>query len=317
MRPERDGIVVVGALNLDIVVYAESRPRPGETVLGTAWDMRGGGKGGNQAVQAAIHGARAAMVGSVGQDDFGATLKGWLEDAEVDTTFVRTDRVHGSGMGIGLIDRDAVPGGVVVPGCNAHLTTADVEAARPAFARAGVLLLQQEVGTPVNAAAAAMAREAGATVVLNAAPAFPVDARLARLVDVLVVNEVEAAALSGMRIDGVASARRAAVQLAQTYPTVMVTLGGAGVMAAGASLAPTHVPAFQVRAVDSLGAGDAFIGAFAARSVAGDPLVEAVEYATAVGAMVVAGVPFGPRTEAERAVRRFIDTQERAGAPRT
>src|ERR1700721_2973823 len=130
------GVVVLGSLHLDILVHASDRPKKGETLPGSAWGYKAGGKGGNQAVAAAQFGARASMVGRVGNDDFGKRLLSYLRDAAVDTEHVRTDPEAGSGMSVAIIDAEGDYGAVIVSGANLRLSNQDLEEARPVIRKA-------------------------------------------------------------------------------------------------------------------------------------------------------------------------------------
>jgi sugar/nucleoside kinase (ribokinase family) len=163
-------VVVFGSLHLDIMVQAPGRPRLGETMVGQAWSMRAGGKGGNQAVEAARHGARTAMVGAVGADDFGTRLIAHLRDHGVDTQAVRIVPGAGSGMSVALVEPAGDYGAVIVSGVNLSLGGDDVALAAALTGGARWLLLQNEVPEAANIAAAEAAHRGGARVMLNAAP---------------------------------------------------------------------------------------------------------------------------------------------------
>jgi ribokinase len=247
-------VVVVGSANLDLVVTTPRLPSPGETVLGGDFRTVPGGKGANQAVAAARAGAAAAFVGAVGSDDFGRLLRDNLVAAGVD---VRGLRGAAGPSGVALIAVDAAAENfiVVAPGANATLT--GLEAAdRAAIAAADVLLLQLEVPLAAVTEAATCARAGGTTVVLNAAPAAPLPGPVLDLVDVLVVNEHEAAVVAG-RPAGLVDALLALV------PAVVLTLGARGAVYADRHGRRLEVPAPVIDAVDTTAAGDAFIGALA------------------------------------------------------
>ena len=163
-------VVVFGSLHLDIMVQAPGRPRLGETMVGQGWSMKEGGKGGNQAVEAARHGARTAMVGAVGADDFGQRLLAHLGQHRVGTEAVRVVPGAASGMSVALVEPQGDYGAVIVSGVNLSLGSEAVAAAAALIGGARWLLLQNEVPEEANIAAAQAAHLGGARVMLNAAP---------------------------------------------------------------------------------------------------------------------------------------------------
>ncbi|WP_238016092.1 PfkB family carbohydrate kinase [Dactylosporangium sp. AC04546] len=251
-------VIVVGSANLDLVVATPRLPSPGETVLGGDFRTVPGGKGANQAVAAARAGAGCAFVGAVGADGFGRQLRDSLVAAGVD---VRGLRTADGPSGVALITVDAAAENciVVAPGANATLTALD-DADRAAVAAADVLLLQLEIPLSGVAEAAAAARDAGTTVVLNAAPAASLPAGLLALVDVLVVNEHEAAVVAGSAAgdpDALVGA------LLGIVPRVVLTLGASGAAYGDRDGLRVRVAAPVIDAVDTTAAGDAFTGAMA------------------------------------------------------
>ena len=291
-------VVVVGSLHLDIMVQAPDRPRRGETLPGTGWWLSPGGKGGNQAVEAARFGADVAMVGRVGDDDFGRRLRAHLQDRGVHAEEVFTDDGDGgagSGMSVALVDPDGDYGAVIVSGVNGRLGPADLDRAATRLTAARWVVLQNEIPAATNLEAARRARAAGARVLWNAAPARPLEPAMTPLVDVLVVNAVEAEQLTGVTVNGLDDAGTAAKQLvAAGFPTVVVTAGGDGSVLAERGQSEHRVAAYPVAVVNTHGAGDAFIGALAARLSAGTPLRGAVEFANAAAAALV-GTPVADR----------------------
>lgn len=287
-------VVVVGSLHYDIMVKAPDRPRKGETVLGEAWWPKCGGKGGNQAVEAAFAGASVAMVGAVGDDDFGRTLLAHLKAAGVATGGIAVLADAKSGMSVAIEDASGDYGAVVVSGANRRIVVD--EGVVPVFKPGGVLVLQNEIPAAANLAAARLAKAKGCRIVFNAAPALEPDPALDMLVDVLVVNAIEAEMLGGGPVTDLASARDAADRLSRGSRTVVVTAGGDGVAYAGPGFAG-DVEAEPVRLVSTHGAGDCFVGTLAAGLAAGAAFGDAIRAANAAAGRLVS------LTEAERTAR--------------
>jgi ribokinase len=278
-------ICVVGSINMDLVVRTPLLPVPGQTVLGGPFDTFAGGKGANQAVAAARSGGHVAMVACVGSDGYGTTLREGLaaEGIDVSNVYIR----NGAATGVALIAVD--PAGqntiIVAPGANVTLTPADIEQAADIIRASAVLLLQLEVPLPVVVRAAEVARSAGTRVVLNPAPAMPLDDAVLALTDVLVPNETEASALTGLQSDGWAAAERMANALRRRGPqSVVITLGERGVVLADGEGIARQAP-FAVQAVDATAAGDAFIGCLAVALAEKLPLAKAVRWGAAAGAL--------------------------------
>ena len=256
-------IVVVGSLHYDIMVDAPSLPRKGETVTGVAWRPKFGGKGGNQAVAARKAGATVRMVGAVGDDSFGRFLLDELDAHEIDTASVARYAGRGSGMSVAISDSDGDYGAVIVSGAN--LLADPVSLVRPALAgSAQALILQNEMPESVNLAAAGAAREAGTMVCLNAAPHRPISGQFAALVDLLVVNAIEAEDYCGIAVTDLPSAATAAMALAGRFASVVVTAGGSGVAGIAPGEPLVSLPAQPVRVVSTHGAGDVFMGTLVA-----------------------------------------------------
>ena len=279
-------IAVFGSLNMDVVVRVPRAPEAGETLQARELFTNPGGKGANQAVACARLGATVAMIGCVGSDDFGSQLVAVLRKDAIDVTHVRTDGPT-SGVAVILVDDDAENRIVIVAGANAQVAASDAEAARPLLESAAMTVLQLEVPLEGVVHAARIAHGARRQVLLNPAPFLPLPAEVWPLVDVLVVNETEAAALSGTAVDGVTAAVAAANAMRCRGPaTVIVTLGAAGaVLASPAGV--RHFPARPVAAVDTTAAGDTFIGAFAAARVNGESDETAMTLALAAAALCV------------------------------
>ncbi len=283
---KRPQVTVLGSLNMDISVTVPGLPPPGATVLGSAATFTPGGKGANQAVAAARLGAAgAAWRAASGDDDFGRRLLAALESEGVDAGKVRVAAGVPTGLAMISVDRAGENLITVAPGANHEVAAPDVAAA--VRGPRDVLVISAEI--PLPAIRLALERARGTRCVLNLAPA-PAEAAaiVADGVDWLVVNESEAGAILGQPVHGLAGARRAAAGLvAAGARYAVVTAGAHGVALAGQDTAPDEVssfPAFRVKAVDTVGAGDTFVGALAVALAAGVPAPEAVRAAAAAGA---------------------------------
>lgn len=275
-------VLVAGSLHHDIMIEAPHLPRVDETAVGRRWYPKFGGKGGNQAVAAAAAGVAARMAGAVGRDGFGAFLVAALDAGGVDRRFVHEVDGVGSGMSVAVVEDGGDYAATIVSGANLHLDPAlfDVAALWDGVA---VLVLQNEVPEEANLAAARAARARGVPVVLNAAPARGLPPALEGLVDVLVVNAVEAAMMQAGEVTDLASAAAAAGVLAARFRAVVVTAGGKG-LAARAGDAAFAVPAERVAVVSTHGAGDCFTGTLAAELARGAGLEPACRAASAAAA---------------------------------
>lgn len=283
-------VIVCGSLHLDIVVHAKALPRIDETAIGSAWKQVCGGKGGNQAVQAARAGARTAMIGRVGRDGFGETLLANLAAAGVDVTAVAVDGDAGSGMSVAILQDDGDYGAVIVSGSNLRMAAAGLAAQWQALGGARVLVLQNEVPHEANVAMAKAAREAGAIVVLNAAPARAPGPDLLGHVDLLIVNRVEAEALSGVAVRSRAEAV-AALSGWKGAEAIVITLGGDGLVLRDSLGAITEMAPIPVKVTSTHGAGDCLVGVLAAHLARGRGLGEACAAANAAAAAFVSRTP--------------------------
>lgn len=276
-------VCVFGSFMMDLITHAPRRPTSGETLIGTGFAQHLGGKGLNQAVAAARSGARARMVGAVGDDEYGRQFLDRLAAERIDATHVlTTDR--GTGVGLPLVEPNGENSIVVVPRANLAVTPRDVRAAAPAF-DADVVLLQQELDLDTIQEAARVAREAGSLVMLNPAPALERTREMRGLVDILVPNEHEARVLTG---DEDATPETLGKNLLEQWSLaqVVLTLGSAGALVVARD-GTTPIRPYVVDAVDTIGAGDTFCGTLAAGLAAGDAFPDAVAYANVAAAISV------------------------------
>lgn len=291
-------IVVLGSLNMDLIVTLPRLPRPGETIIGDRLNRVPGGKGANQALAAARLGGDVAMVGRVGEDEFGSTLLEGLRADGVDVSGVARDGSRATGVALIEVDAGGENSIAVAPGANGTVGDEEVRRTLERIRPDGLLVLQQEVRMEAVKDAARQANALGATVLLNAAPPHGADPDLLRSVDVLVINEAEAEELLGRRVhDTQFAAEAAAVAAATGIRTVIVTLGAAGAVVCR-DAETFEVESVQVRAVDTTAAGDAFVGALAVALAEGKELRQAVRLGTVTGA--AATMKFGAQTSLPR-----------------
>ncbi|MGE3600857.1 MAG: ribokinase, partial [Dehalococcoidia bacterium] len=303
-KPPR--IVVAGSLLLDLVVRTPRRPARGETVFGTVFGMFLGGKGFNQAVAAGRLGAVVAMIGRVGDDQFGRDLRDALVREGIDTTGLTVDPDTGTGVAIPIIDPSGDNSIISVPRANMRLTSADVGRAGATFAPAEAVLLQMEVPVEASLAAARAGQRCGARILLNTAPAGDVPRALLEAADVLIANESEAETLTGLTVATVAEAFAAAEHLrVRSTQVAVITLGPLGAVAVGPALRH-HAPAHAVVVQDTTGAGDAFCAALAVGLTETEDVITALGWANAAGACAVTVLGAEPSLPRRQAVLDLI-----------
>ena len=259
-------VVVVGSLNLDLVARASRLPGPGETVIGSTFHEYPGGKGLNQAVACARSGARVAMIGAIGDDDAGRSLRRVAVAEAIDDSAISTITDTATGRAIISVDDHAENSIIVVPGANHRVPLLQLPACH-------IVLAQLEIPTETVIEGFRIAKSAGATTILNPAPATALPAELLALTDIIIPNEHEVEL-----IGGVEALRDAGIS------TVVVTKGARGVDVTDHA-GTTSYPAHRVATVDTTGAGDAFCGSLAARLAAGASFDDSVRWASAAGAL--------------------------------
>lgn len=279
-------ILVIGSSNTDMTAKTAELPRPGETVIGGVFTMGAGGKGANQAVAAQRLGGNVQFICKVGRDMFGDNAVAQYEKEGLDTSgILRSDLP--SGVALIYVDSHAENCIVVASGANGDLSEADILASRSAIERCGILLLQLETPLASVLAAAKIAHEKGAMVVLNPAPACSLPDEIFKYVDLFIPNETELSSFSGLPVGTVTDAEKAAAaMLAKGVGKLIVTMGSKGslICDGGPSV---FIPSHKVKAVDTTAAGDTFCGALCVALSEGKDLKAATEFATAASALTV------------------------------
>jgi ribokinase len=288
------GVFVLGSINQDYLLFADRRPRPGETVSGVTLVTRNGGKGANQAVAAVNSGAAVMLLARIGDDAAGFAQRDDLAARGVDVSLVTATSHVSTGRAFVTVTPDGENSMLVAPGANGLMAPGDVKAAAGFITKRSVLVAQLEVALDAVVESVNLCGS-NTHVLLNAAPYVPLPGALLERVDTLVVNRVEAAAIVDAPIVGIEGALESATMLIGLgVGAAVVTLGADGAVVATAGSC-THVPAPRVSVIDTTGAGDVFVGTLAALLADDQPLdraiVVAVERASASVASVGARAP--------------------------
>lgn len=297
-------VLVVGSLNMDQIFRLPRLPRPGESMLAGDVITAPGGKGANQAVAAARMGAHVRMVGRVGGDPFGGSLRQSLAAAGVDVSGLRTSADAPTGTALIMLVEGVDNSIVVAPGANGRVALADLDAVD--WSEVGVLLVQFEIPLAVTAEAMRRARQAGALVILDPAPPQPCPPDLLALAHILTPNETEAEALTGVAVTDLASAEQAGRKLLSgSEQRVIVKLGDEGALICTQS-GSQHWPSVPVSVVDTTAAGDAFCGALAAAYAGGETLANAVKFGCAAGALATTKMGAEPSLPTKEEIEKLV-----------
>jgi ribokinase len=300
-------ILVVGSINMDLVVRVPQMPVPGETVLGDAFQTFPGGKGANQAVGAARLGGQVTMVGKVGEDGFGSELRASMAADGINLNHVTVDPTVSTGIAMITVDQSGQNSIVVASGANMALTADDVARAWGQLAPVDVVVLQLEIPAACNLQAARLAKEMGARIILNPAPARPLSAELLQLVDVIVPNEKETSLLTGLPVDSPAQVESAAEALLNMgMGSVVLTLGSRGALVLESSGEVSRLESHQVEVVDTTAAGDAFVAGLSVRLAEGASLAEAAVFGNGSGALAVSRMGAQPSLPTREEVRQLV-----------
>ena len=296
-------VFVAGSINMDVVATAERHPKIGETIAGREVLYFPGGKGANQAVSAAKLGAKTTLIGRLGKDSFGRELRGFLAAQGVNLDLVQDSDAHTGTAIITLANSDNTI--VVIPGANGLVTPEDVSTV--ALAKGDIAVSQFEIPQPSVSAFFKHARTTGATTILNPAPAMAFSQELLDLVDVLILNETELGLLARTEShDGNDVARiidAAKIVQGGGHRIVCVTLGKRGVLALIDGQQQT-IEGRAVKAVDTTGAGDCFVGAVAAQLAAKKSISDALKYANAAASICVQRMGAAPSMPTAAEVER-------------
>jgi ribokinase len=302
-------LIVVGSINMDVVNRVHAHPLPGETVNGIETVYNSGGKGANQAVAASLSGAGVTMIGAVGTDVFADELTDSLNNYHVDAGYVL--RKEGtSGMAFITVDAAGENSIILSKGANGKLLPDDLPAHRDLFKAADALLLQNEIPWETTRYAMKLARHTETVVFFNPAPAMAVPDEALADIDWLVLNELEAEAISGLSVADETSALKGAhVLLNRGVSRVVLTMGEKGAVYVDKQGGTIRVPAFRVAPVDTTAAGDTFIGTLAAAVLQGHDTKQALMFASAAAAITVTRKGAQHSIPRREEIERFLQQQ--------
>ena len=304
-------IVVVGSLNMDLVVQVPEIPKPGETVLGFNFGSFPGGKGANQAVAAARLGAAVTMIGQVGDDSYGEILVDNLASEGVNTKHISLDRNSATGVAMITVDERGQNCIAVASGANFTLTAEQIQSAWEKIGEIDVLVMPLETPLETIYRAAKLAKDQNVRVVLNPAPARPLNPDLLTMVDILIPNEHEILQIAGYIDNGDSSiAESARALIERGVNTVVITLGENGAMIVDKKLGEMTIPSIKVDVLDTTAAGDSFVAALAVGLVEGKSLSEACSFANAAGAITVTRMGAQPSLPTRREIAEFLERQK-------
>jgi ribokinase len=283
----KNKVIVIGSYNTDLTIKTSRIPRPGETILGGIFSKGCGGKGANQAVAAVRAGASVSFIARVGNDVLGKEGIQRLNEEGINTAYIFQDEDISTGVAFIVVDEGGENSIVVASGANAQLSCADIEKAHSEISGAGILLVQLESPIETIKAAIKKAHENGAVVILNPAPAQPLETSLLRQIDIITPNKVEAEMLTGIKVTDEESLCAIANKFLEfDIKNVLITLGSRGIFAALPNTMEI-IPACKVPTVDSTGAGDVFSGTLAAFLSEGMSIEQAAKMAIASSSISV------------------------------
>jgi ribokinase len=309
-------ISVFGSINMDLVARTAHLPVPGETLTGRTFHTIPGGKGANQAVACARLGAETYMVGRVGNDVFGTSLKNELGNVDVDHRFVEIDGEASSGIALIAVEDSAENFIIVIPGANGRVDESDLNNVSLALQKGSILLLQLEIPLDMVVLAAKMAHDKGGHVILDPAPAVELPAEIYPCLTFLTPNETEAETLVGFPIRTQEDAAQAARILhARGAQNIIIKMGKRGVFARLNGTEKFH-HAFPVNAVDTVAAGDAFNGALAVALSENKTYDDAVRWGLAAGALAVTEEGAQPAMPERQTLQDFLKANQQGSKQR-
>lgn len=284
-------ICVLGSINIDLVIRVKDMPKEGETIISKGFEKISGGKGANQAVAAVRSGNQVSMIGRIGNDSDGRYLKNLLMKESINTNFIIEDDKESTGMAMITVNDNGNNSIVVIPGANMGINDDDISNARELIEEADIIISQFETTESATIKAFKLAKELGKITILNPAPAKKINPELLKYVDIIVPNETEAELLTGVKVENIEDAKRAAKIFSESgIRFIIITLGSRGAVVIEGEKAEI-VDAFKVKAVDTTAAGDSFIGGLSSKlkidELNFENIIEAVRFGNKVSSITV------------------------------
>lgn len=285
----KKNIIIVGSLHHDIIVEAPHQPAKGETLHGSRWYTKFGGKGGNQAIAASLFGSPTKIVSAIGDDDFGKFLLKHLKKSKVEQKYIQIKKNIKTGISIAVSDNEGEYGAVIVSGANLEIDPYILDD-KKLWENSSILMIQNEVKESLNILAATKARLNGLKVCFNAAPPKRISDQLKKLIDILIVNSNEAEEISNIKLKDILDAKKISKKLIKDFEMAIITLGESGVVFCENDSEPIFIKSKKVDVKSTHGAGDVFAGVLCSSLSSGMNLISSVKIANEKAALHVSSV---------------------------
>lgn len=303
-------IAVIGSINMDVVIRCSRMPKEGESLIGSDLKFIPGGKGANQALAVKRMGGEVKMAGRLGQDEFGRYLRRSLELSGIDTSQIIDDETEKTGVAVIMVLENGNNSIIVAPGANRKISTGDANKWFPLLEKSDIIILQLEIPLEIDRYIIERCQKFIPLLILDAGPAMKCPREIIAGVDIISPNETEAESITGITVDSLDSAKRAAQRLLEMgAKTVVLKLGAMGSLLADKDQM-IHFPTFKVKAIDPTAAGDAFTGALAVKLSENASIDESIKFANAAGALTTAKMGAQPSIPTRTEVEEFIKRHE-------